>query len=174
MNDLEIFQLIKRGDYSEVESALKNGKISNINLSETGMQTTLLMTAVCLEFVDITKLLLEYGADPNLKDIYGKTALHLLPEIQPIDWTNVNNKIEIARLLIQFNANINILDNEGRSPLFYSTLYIKKQDDLKLLEFYLENGANPNLKSESSESSLEFAKRINSQIRIDLLEKFNH
>ena len=174
MND-DIFKLSIKGDTENLVKLLNNSsnKDGLINAKSGDIEYTPLIFAVLQERIETVRLLLEFGADPNLQDAYGKTALHLLPEKQPIEWTSINNKIKIAQLLIQNGADINKLDCEGAPPLFYATFYIKKEEDLKLLEFYLQNGANPNKKSDKGESSLEFAKRINSQIRIDLLEKYN-
>jgi ankyrin repeat protein len=47
------------------------------------MRHTALMLAVMMERIG-SELLLDFGADPNLQNIEGRTALHLLPERQPI------------------------------------------------------------------------------------------
>ena len=66
----------------------------NINEPEKGMLQTALMLAVIMERIESVQLLLDMGADPNLQNIEGRTALHLLPERQPIAWTSVSNKIK--------------------------------------------------------------------------------
>lgn len=171
MNDKEIFQLIKSGNPSEIESALKNGQIDNVNLAEDGMGTTLLITAVCLERIQAVELLLEYDADPNQQDVYGKTALHLLPERQPIEWTNIENKVQIAKLLFQYEANLTIVDQYGGQPLWYSIFYLKKPEDLELVDTYLKHGADPNFKN-NGESALDKAEKLQYPPLINLLEKY--
>ncbi len=69
---------------------------------------------------------LEYGANPNVQDIYGKTALHLLPEQQPIDYTSVDNKVNIVKVLFKHGANISKLENNERELLWYAVFYYEK------------------------------------------------
>jgi len=57
------------------------------------------------------KLLLNYGADINYQDKYGRTALMLQ------SFFNNNDCVEF---LINNGAGINIKDNEGRTALFYA------------------------------------------------------
>ena len=54
----------------------------------------------------LTARLLDAGADPNLHDANGKTALHYA------------NDPEVIKLLLAHHAQVNALDNDGRSPLF--------------------------------------------------------
>ena len=54
------------------------------------------------------KLLIEYGADVNVKDAHGDSLLNNLI---------VNNNIELINLLLQNNADVDTRDNDGRTPL---------------------------------------------------------
>ena len=56
----------------------------------------------------VVELLVEAGADANIKDKDGSTALLL---------TCFWGTEEVVRLLIKGGANVNIKDNEGRSPI---------------------------------------------------------
>jgi len=170
MNNKDIFKLVKTKDTTELELALEKGLITDINLSEAGMKTTLLMTAVCLELVKSVKLLLECGADPNLKNIYGKTPLHLLPDVQPIEHPSWEKRIEIANLLLKNGADISILDNNNREPLWYAIFYMKKPEDIELVKLLLKSGGNPNFKVGPDISPLDQAIRMNYQPLIDILE----
>ena len=82
----------------------------------------------------IYKLLLERGANPNIKDGQGCTELMGVVLFK---------KIELVKLLLDFGANLNSIDNEGATALFYAKL--RKQD--KIAELLIEKGANPNLGS---------------------------
>lgn len=170
MNSREIFKLVKNQNSTELELALKSGLVTNSNLAESGMNTTLLMTAVCLEIIDNVKLLLEYDADPNMQDIYGKTALHLLPEQQPIDYTSIENKIAIAEMLLKNGADLSIVDQNGGQALWYAVFYAKKPEDIQLVEIYLKYGADPSFKN-NGESALDLAKKFGYAPLIKILEK---
>lgn len=169
MNNREIFKLVKNQNSTELELALKNGLITNINLAESGMKTTLLMTAACLEIIDNVKLLLEYGADPNIQDIYGKTVLHLLPEQQPIDNGSIQNKVIIAEMLLKNGADLTIIDQYEGQPLWYAVFYVKKPEDMQLVGTYLKYGADPNYKN-NGQSALDFAKKIGYKPLIEILQ----
>jgi len=60
---------------------------------------------------EIVSVLLESGADPNIQDDEGRTALHCAV---------FGQNIEEAKLLLKFNANPNIKMNDGRTSLHYA------------------------------------------------------
>ena len=93
--------------------------------------------AACSNSVELVSLLL--GVEPDLvytKDIYGRTALHY------VLWNINPNSIEISRLLIKSNSEIDALDDEGMTPLHYAS------DGGKgwIIPLLLRNGANPFLR----------------------------
>ena len=55
----------------------------------------------------VARLLLEAGADPNTKGIYGGTPLH----------DAAYGHASVARLLLEAGADLNAKDNEGETPL---------------------------------------------------------
>lgn len=73
-------------------------------MSETG----LIMAAREKRIVNILELLLEQGTNVNLTDSKGQTALH---------WCARTNNVRGAQLLIQFGANLNVHDNDDRTPI---------------------------------------------------------
>lgn len=141
----------------------------NVNDPEKGMRHTALMLAVMMERIESVELLLDFGADPNLQNVEGRTALHLLPERQPIAWTSVNHKIKIAELLLQKGADLSITDQFGGQPLWYAVFYVKTPEDISLVKTYLQYGADPNYKN-NKQSALDFAKKIEYQPLIEVLE----
>ena len=65
--------------------------------------------AVLQRNINVLKLLLEYGFDPNVKDTKdGYTPLHVAVAA---------NNIEAARLLLQYKADKNIRNLAGQTPL---------------------------------------------------------
>ena len=141
----------------------------NINEPEKGMLQTALMLAVIMERIESVQLLLDLGADPNLQNVEGRTALHLLPERQPIAWTSVSNKIKIAELLLQNGADLTITDRYGGQPLWYAVFYVKTLEDIDLVKTYLKYGADPDYEN-NGQSALDFAKKIEYQPLIEVLE----
>ncbi len=64
--------------------------------------------AVDNEKVNAVRVLLENGADPNLKDKDGLTTLHYAVLVE-------NRKI--IELLLEKNADVDAKDNEGETPM---------------------------------------------------------
>ena len=94
---------------------------------------------------DIVKLLLERGADPNIKhSIYGHTALMKATE---------NSHIDIIRILLESDVDINIQNSYGDASLIYAS----REGRIEIVRLLLENGADPNIKNNWSETPLMMA-----------------
>ena len=70
--------------------------------------------------VELSKYLLEKGANPNIQDIHGNTAL----------WTAIfNTKLPtddqgVVKLLLKYGADANLTNNHGKTPKFlYKTFH---------------------------------------------------
>lgn len=83
--------------------------------SETGYA---LISHINNAALDILKALLSNGADPNLTDITGKTALHYFVE-SPISDLFICPAI---KMLLEHGANVNSKDLEGMTPLMACSL----------------------------------------------------
>lgn len=82
--------------------------------------------------IQVIKLLLRHGADPNEHGPGGSTALN-----EALDHSRYN----IARVLIQHGADIEYVDSKGMTPLL-RFVYMKKRN-LNTASILLEMGANP-------------------------------
>ena len=83
----------------------------------------------------LLEVLLSAGADPNIKDKEGETALHE---------ATLGEDEEVALLLIQSGADVNASNNEGVTPLcFASGMGLPR-----VVSALLERGANPNVRME--------------------------
>ncbi len=85
--------------------------VDNINVnSDVG---TPLMAAVFKNNIDIAKMLLDLGADVNIVDPKGTSALHYGVRFSNID---------LIELLVDYGADIKLKDNKGFSPRDYAEL----------------------------------------------------
>ncbi|WP_278379892.1 ankyrin repeat domain-containing protein [Chryseobacterium arthrosphaerae] len=171
---MNIHQLAIKEDPTELKKMLEEYPES-INEREKGMLQTPLMLAAEMERVQSVKLLLEYGADPNLQNIDGKTALHLLPVKQPAKQSTPEAKVEIAALLLENGADINIKDNYNNEPLWTAVFEAADGDSekLPLVAFYVKNHADVNNKNKSDRSPMDFAQKVGWQPLIDVLQDKN-
>jgi ankyrin repeat protein len=106
---------------------------------------------------EITKMLLEAGANPNVKDVDGVTPLILA----------ANDSPEVIEALIKAGADVNAADNAGWTTLMW-TVSDKNKASISLL---LEAGANPNLVRNNGKSALSMARESGDKDIINMLIK---
>lgn len=98
--------------------------------------TTPLVGAVLRGDLDIIRLLLESGADPNTS--YEDMGTPLVNAITPIAPPDNRNKIAIIELLLEFGADINLPSTETGDTALHQAVCAR---DKQLLMFLLEHGA---------------------------------
>jgi ankyrin repeat protein len=129
-----------------------NKNVTNIRIFFEEEGDTILMWAVREGIKEIVEFLLNRGADANLKNNNGKTALMF-------SYKN----IEITKLLMKFGAKVNEIDNAKMSPLMWIILKSanntenKQTDILNIVEFLITQGAEVNLKNEEGWTALMLA-----------------
>ncbi len=105
---LPLANAILTGDIKEVRRSLESG--IDLNQIIEGEQGYPIHFAVNSS-IEIIQMLIDYGADVNVKDAKGKTPLHIVAAVKP--------SIEKMELLIDNGADVNAVDNEGKTPLAY-------------------------------------------------------
>lgn len=97
----------KRNDTAAVQSMLDmNGPVL-INSNDSAGDTALTW-ASWYGNLDTMKLLLDYGADINLRGVNGKT---------PLAWAAEAGRKEAVAMLLDRGADASIKDNDGNTPL---------------------------------------------------------
>lgn len=90
---------------------------------------------------EIADLLIAAGADINFKDKDGQTDLMTAA---------VEGRVALVKALIAAGANVNIQNNKGRTPLINAALHGK----IEVVKVLLEAGANPEIKDDEGYTAI--------------------
>lgn len=121
-------------DTVKINQLLQSGVDINTQHKTTG--TTVLMIASSYYYYDdMVEFLLRNGADVNLKDKDGKTALL---------WA-ASNSLENAKVLLANAAKVDESANDGMTPFLQATLGVSSgKVPIEMCDLLLRNGANVN------------------------------
>ena len=145
----------EKGSQAQVLRLLENG--AELDMGDD-TEKTALHYAVLNGHVNIVKILLQEGADPNVQDENGCSCLLLLRK----------NVEKILPLLIEFGANLELANFEGQTLLNISA----KNKDKAFIKFLLNSGADINTQDEKGMTPLlNSAKSKNYQVVELLLEQ---
>jgi ankyrin repeat protein len=154
------------GSSTAVEEALKYENLTIFNLlvpyTDQSMLNKLLIKAA-RKNSDAIPILLEYGADPNYTDSRFKTVLDIIVAND----LHVGHKYEwndIAKLLLEYGADINKQDNIHGNTSLHDAI---EKENIKMVQFLIENGADISIKNKHGDSPLQLAYKNASIIRYD-------
>ena len=143
-----------KGGHLEVVKLLLKAK-ANLDHQMEAKGITALIIAVQKGFSDIVQQLLEYGADPNIGDRRGSTAIHSAvgpndsqsnPSNRDEKFTRASQKLEIIQLLIESGVNVNIQNIAGILPLMMACMD-SCSNSTHVVELLLKNEADPNIQT---------------------------
>jgi serine/threonine-protein phosphatase 6 regulatory ankyrin repeat subunit B len=123
---LELFEAIKEGNYKKAKKAIERGADVNGAENENAPTTYPLIKAVKLNHLDIAKLLLEKGANPNInRPIDQQTPLMIAVK---------QDNPEMIKLLLDFKCDVTAETTFGRNALNISALWNSVRAATVLLE----------------------------------------
>jgi ankyrin repeat protein len=157
----------KFGELSDVEGILKRDEKAINSLDEMG--DTPLNCAVIQENTEIAEFLLAHGADPNIPNRNGQTALEqassrgkeaglalaklLLAHgaqvnptnktefgTPPLEWAVTSDNLELVNLLLAHGASVGSATTNGRTPLHIAAA----RGDIEIAETLVKHGAEVN------------------------------
>ena len=129
MTDEAFIELCKEGSAAEVREAISNGADVNARNDE---DKTPLRVACGWNNVDVVKVLLENGANPNAKYFESWTLLMFIAANDEID-------LEIFKMLLDAGADVNAKSEYSHTALCRAIQHSGRIDVIKLL---LEDGAD--------------------------------
>ncbi len=90
-----------------------------------------LHTAMCADLLDITKILFQYGADPNSTGLWNQTGLHRAGR---------QNNLPLAKMVVKYGCELYCRDSDGRYPIHSAALsgMSSGQCNVDVLRYYLE------------------------------------
>lgn len=144
-----LMQAAKEGDLAAAEHALQEGADPNCRVEGTGLNFTPLLQAILESRLEISKLLLDHGADPHIEDENGDPAMVFAAK---------KENEGIARLLIARGVSVDSKNREGLTALIRQ-ISSASLDDIQLM---LELGADPNQRGNGGETPLIMLTEISS------------
>ena len=115
--------LTTSGDSSLANFKVLLGHNAQVNIRDSSGSTPLgmtLQTPVLMDRLDIVRLLLAWKADINAKESFGRTALCSVLRCTAFSEAQDQATEEIIRELLSSGAEIDTMDDEGRTPLFWA------------------------------------------------------
>ncbi|XP_017287874.2 ankyrin repeat and EF-hand domain-containing protein 1a [Kryptolebias marmoratus] len=128
-----LLQCVHEGDRRRIEEMVNLGVENLINLTEPRDGTGVLHVAVSANDLDLVSFLLANDAHPNVRDRRGRTPVMLAAEL---------GNDAIVTLLTQKQADLKLLDAEGKGVLFYCNYPTKRHT--RCLQLALKNRADVN------------------------------
>ncbi|MBQ7196213.1 MAG: ankyrin repeat domain-containing protein [Synergistaceae bacterium] len=152
MTQREFLYLCARGNAEQIQLAIIEGASVNRRAKFMGSSVPPLFVAVIEKNYDAVKVLIKHKA----KCIYGFVAIMM------------NEDEDMLRFMIDCGADINCCDSHNRTPL----LYALNTNKVKLVQWFLELGADANYRASAGFNALTYAAFMyNEQSEIKLNKK---
>ncbi|KAJ3434047.1 ankyrin repeat ph and sec7 domain containing protein secg-related [Anaeramoeba flamelloides] len=169
LRSFDILELIKRGGLEEIKKIINWRNINNrfvYQIENKKVKLTSLQLACQFNpEAELVYYLISLGADLEIKDTKGNTALNQL-------LLNPNVDLLVLNYFLEQGADANTQNNEKNTPLHHACLI--DDPDFDIIHFLVGNGSNPKLKDINGNTALDLIimnKRLNFPIIQFLVEK---
>ena len=163
---LSLLDAAENHDIIRIEKSLREG--AKLNYGYKGDRFSALSRAVSSNYGFESErygtiiCLLQKGANPNFKGLFGYTPLHRAMDVAhkiyfDNDTDRLTAKITYKKLsleaLVKAGANVSSRNDKGKTPLHIAAAW----DNLLGAKFLVENGANINLEDQDGKTPLDYA-----------------
>ena len=152
----QLFQLVRSSDAERMRGLFEKG-FDAPNIRD-GKGNTLLMLASYNGQLEMTRVLLENGADPQIANDMGQI---------PLAGTAFKGNVAMAKLLIEHGADVNARMPDGKTALMFAAMF----NQLAIIDLFLEKGADASLKSADGATAETMAQMMGAQAARAKLEK---
>jgi len=148
--DRQLLNAVDNNDLKKVEKLISKGALSDSSSNYTEKKYGWFYGNVyylnLVKSVKIAQILIKKGLDVNFQSGYSNEA--------PIHAAVKNEIPELVKLLLQSGANINAINNYGKTPLHIAT----ENSNLKILQLLIKNGADINITDNYGKTAYNIAK----------------
>ncbi len=154
----QLFQLVRSSDAERLQGLFDKG-FDAPNIRD-GKGNTLLMLASYNGQLEMTKVLLKNGSDPQIANDMGQI---------PLAGAAFKGNLEMVKILIKYGADVNAQMADGKTPLMFAAMF----DRVEIIDLLLENGAKLSLKSSDGATAQDMAKMMGAENARTHLEKLS-
>jgi ankyrin repeat protein len=143
----------------------------SLNVQESSDRMTPLMISVSKGNLEMTRFLIEHGANLEFLNKQKNTALMIAAgRSKDTDKNNINTSLLIVKKLLEKNADVDVQNAEGKTALMIALE--ERNDEIAIA--LIEHGANLDLVDEYGETALIFATRYCNDMKLfEMLIKKN-
>ncbi|QGR54277.1 ankyrin repeat-containing protein [Moumouvirus maliensis] len=141
--------------YQEINDYLQNNKDEINYVNKMGWSPLIIACTFGFSNIEIIKLLLEFGADINIKNQNGDTVLMTSLMLKPNYLKN--NNIQVIKFLIEAGVDVNMRNNQDWTALMLACRYSNINNNIEIVKLLLKAGADINIKNKFTLSILELA-----------------
>ena len=127
------------------------------------MGETALFRTIDVNGFDNAKLLIKFGADPNIKESSQDWA--------PLQCASYYGNLQMVKLLIENGAEINVTGKYNQTPLHWSMRAITWNNQKEIVKYLLQKGINVNHEDSDGNTALLMAEKRSSEGVVELLRK---
>ena len=102
-------------------------------------------------YVEAVQFLLDHGADINILDNKGRSALEYATGA--LNWSKTSKAEQVVKLIIQAGADVNVKSTLGHTPLIWAA----RAGNLKITKLLIEKGANVHDTDNDGNDALHYA-----------------